>query len=119
VESPAGEGKTPDVGSMQPDKETIIVSEKNRGKVIMSGKTDDQRNGYTIQFKLVSGEEALHDYPFNKKVAHHVFCSTCGIHSFSHGMSPDGRDMRVINLRCLDDIDIESLCPRKIDGRSW
>ncbi len=71
------------------------------------------------QFKLVSGEDSLRDYQFNKKRAHHVFCTTCGIRSFSHGMSPDGKDMRVINLRCLDDIDLESLNPRKIDGRSW
>jgi len=71
------------------------------------------------QFKLLSGEDALRDYQFNKKIAHHVFCSTCGIHSFSQGMSPDGKEMRAINLRCLDDIDIETLKPHKIDGRSW
>ncbi len=71
------------------------------------------------QFKLLSGEEVLRDYQFHKKVAHHVFCSTCGIHSFSHGTSPDGKDMRAINLRCLDDIDLESLTFQKIDGRSW
>jgi hypothetical protein len=71
------------------------------------------------QFKLLSDEEALRDYQFNKKIAHHVFCSTCGIHSFSHGNSPDGQDMRVINLRCLDELDLESLTPQKIDGRKW
>lgn len=71
------------------------------------------------QFKLISGEEKLRDYQFNKKMAHHVFCTDCGIHSFSHGQSPDGRDMRAINLRCLDDIDIDALKPQKIDGRSW
>ena len=71
------------------------------------------------QFKLLSGEEVLRDYQFNKKIAHHVFCSTCGIHSFSHGMSPDGKDMRAINLRCLDEIDLDALTPQKIDGRSW
>lgn len=83
------------------------------------------RAGYLLafvpanQFKLLSGEEVLRDYQFHKKVAHHVFCSTCGIHSFSHGTSPDGKDMRAINLRCLDDIDLESLTFQKIDGRSW
>jgi hypothetical protein len=71
------------------------------------------------QFKIVSGEDTLRDYQFNKKIAHHVFCSTCGIHSFSYGTSPDGKDMRAINLRCLDNVDLESLTPQKIDGRSW
>lgn len=71
------------------------------------------------QFKLISGEDKLRDYQFNKKMAHHVFCTDCGIHSFSHGTSPDGREMRAINLRCLDNIDIDALKPHKIDGRSW
>jgi len=69
-------------------------------------------------FKLVSGEDALTDYQFNKKHIHHVFCKTCGIHSFSRGTSPDGRDTVAVNVRCLDEADPRALTPTQFDGKS-
>lgn len=70
------------------------------------------------QFKLLSGEDKLHDYQFNRKMVHHVFCSVCGIHPFGQGTMPDGKEMRAVNLRCVDNIDLEQLNPQKVDGRS-
>jgi hypothetical protein len=70
------------------------------------------------QFALRKGEDALTDYQFNKHLIHHLFCSTCGISSFSRGASPDGKAMVAINVRCLDGIDLDALEIRKFDGRS-
>jgi hypothetical protein len=69
-------------------------------------------------FTLLKGEDAMTDYTFNKNVIHHLFCATCGIQSFARGTAPDGREMAAINVRCLDDVDIDALPVQKIDGRS-
>ena len=70
-------------------------------------------------FTLESGEDSLVDYQFNKHIIHHLFCSTCGISSFSRGKSPDGKEMAAINVRCLDGVDLDALEVMKFDGRSY
>jgi hypothetical protein len=70
------------------------------------------------QFTLLSGEEALTDYQFNKKHIHHVFCSVCGIQSFTWGTGRDGRKMYSINVRCLDGVDVGALPVKQVDGKS-
>lgn len=70
------------------------------------------------QFTLLSGEDALTDYQFNKHVIHHVFCATCGIKSFARGKGAGGAEMVAINARCLDGVDLETLTVTKTDGRS-
>ena len=70
------------------------------------------------QFKLLSGEDALVDYQFNKHVIHHLFCPACGVESFARGKTQDGRDMIAVNVRCLDGVDIATLAPKPFDGRS-
>jgi hypothetical protein len=71
------------------------------------------------QFRLVSDEGAMTEYLFNKHVIHHLFCSTCGIQSFSRGQMPDGTPMIAINCRCLDEVDVDALPPsQKFDGKS-
>jgi hypothetical protein len=84
-----------------------------------------QKKGYLLafvpaeQFKLLSGGDALTDYQFNKHNVHHLFCSTCGIQSFSHGKRADGTPMYSINVRCLDEIDdVNALQVKHVDGRS-
>lgn len=69
-------------------------------------------------FTLLSGEEALTDYQFNKKHIHHLFCSTCGIRSFARGAAPDGSPIAAVNLRCLDDVDLAALPTMQYDGKS-
>jgi hypothetical protein len=71
------------------------------------------------QFKLISGEDALRDYQFNKRVIHHLFCATCGVESFARGRKPDGSEAVAINVRCLDGIDFGALKPTPVDGRSY
>ncbi len=71
------------------------------------------------QFTLLSGGDDLSDYQFNKKVIHHLFCGTCGIASFARGVVPGGSEMVALNVRCLDDIDLDALPVKHIDGRSF
>ena len=69
-------------------------------------------------FALKSGEDHLTDYQFNKKLIHHLFCDICGIQSFSRATGQDGKAGIAINVRCLDNVDLEALSPQKYDGRS-
>ena len=73
----------------------------------------------TESFKLLSGEDATTEYQFNKHVIHHLFCATCGIQSYAHGKGPGGAEMVAVNVRCLDDVDVDSLKVKKVDGRKF
>jgi hypothetical protein len=69
------------------------------------------------QFELLRGRDDLTTYSFNSGVAKHTFCKYCGIHSFYVPRSdPDKID---VNVRCLDNIEVESLAVKKFDGRHW
>jgi hypothetical protein len=70
------------------------------------------------RFTLLSGGDALSDYQFGSHNIHHRFCSNCGIRSFGGGTGPDGSEMRAINVRCLDDVDLEALNVTHFDGKS-
>jgi hypothetical protein len=70
------------------------------------------------QFRLLSGEDALTDYQFNRKLIHHLFCSTCGVESFARGTAPQGEEVVAINARCLDGVDIGALTLAPFDGKS-
>jgi hypothetical protein len=70
------------------------------------------------QFKLLSGQESLSDYQFNKKNIHHLFCSACGVESFANGTGPDGKPMYAVNLRCLEGFDASALPVQNFDGKN-
>jgi hypothetical protein len=70
------------------------------------------------RFTLESGADQLTDYQFNKQVIHHLFCKTCGVRSFARGADPTGAGIAAVNVRCLDDIDLEALPTHQYDGRS-
>jgi hypothetical protein len=70
------------------------------------------------QFRLLSGEDALTDYQFNRKHIHHLFCSVCGIQSFSRGTNAEGQPTVSVNARCLDGVDPASLPITNYDGKS-
>jgi hypothetical protein len=69
-------------------------------------------------FTLLSGDDALTDYQFNKHVIHHLFCRTCGIKSFARGKGKNGEDTVAVNVRCLDGVDVDALAVTKFDGRT-
>jgi hypothetical protein len=70
------------------------------------------------QFNLLSGDDALTDYRFNKKIIHHLFCSKCGVAPFASGIGPGGTEMVAVNVRCLDGIELEALTIEPFDGKS-
>ena len=70
-------------------------------------------------FELTSGDDALTEYKFNTHKIAHQFCETCGIQSFGRGTAPNGAEMVAVNVRCLDGVDVFSLKPQQVDGRSF
>ncbi len=70
------------------------------------------------QFELASGKDDLADYHFGSGTINHLHCRHCGVESFARGENPDGSKMVAINVRCLDDVDIDDLKPTPYDGKS-
>jgi len=70
------------------------------------------------KFTLEKGEEHLTDYLFHHQVIHHLFCKTCGVRSFARGVGPDGTPMVAVNVRCLDNIEIDQIPTQRFDGAS-
>jgi hypothetical protein len=69
-------------------------------------------------FKVLSGQDDLTDYQFNKEVIHHTFCKHCGVGAFSKGQDESGAEGFGINVRCLDDVDVETLALTPYDGKN-
>jgi hypothetical protein len=69
------------------------------------------------QLRILSGEGDLGLYQFNTKRAKHYFCKACGVSPFSHPrLDPS---MWVVNLRCVEGIDLGSLPVGHFDGQHW
>lgn len=83
------------------------------------------KKGFLLAFapgealKLLSGEDALTEYRFNKKQIAHLFCATCGVQAFGRGVRPDGVKTAAINVRCLDGVDLGALTVQQVDGKSF
>lgn len=65
-------------------------------------------------FTLLSGKEHLTEYLFNKKTIQHLFCAICGVQSFGQGVT---FPKVAINVRCLDDVEVESLTITPYNGK--
>ena len=66
------------------------------------------------RFRLLTPTSALSTYTFGTGVAQHTFCRRCGICGFYTPRShPDHVD---VNVRCLDDLDLEGLVVVPYDG---
>jgi len=69
--------------------------------------------------KLLTPEEDIGTYLFNKHVIRHRFCPVCGIHPYAEGTDPKGNATAAINIRCLEGIDLEKVPVQHFDGRSY
>jgi len=67
---------------------------------------------------IIKGEDSLTTYRFNKEVIDHQFCTTCGIGVFGRGKGPDGSESFAINVRTIDDVDLNTLTRMAYDGKS-
>ena len=72
----------------------------------------------SARFTLATPDGNAGTYLFNKHLIKHRFCRTCGIHPYAEGRDPKGNEMRAINIRCLEGIDLESVPLTHYDGRS-
>lgn len=70
------------------------------------------------QFELLSGEDNLMEYRFNRKAIQHLFCKTCGVQCFGRG-EKDGKKMVAVNTRTLEDVDFDTLIRQPVDGKAY
>ena len=83
------------------------------------------RKGFLLWFvprgalTVTAGDEAMTSYRFNKHVIDHRFCPTCGCQPFGLGRMPDGTETAAINVRCLEDVELDTLKRVPVDGRSF
>jgi hypothetical protein len=71
------------------------------------------------QFKLLTAEEGLVTYTFNKHVIKHHFCPKCGCAPFASGKDRSGAATAAVNVRCLEGVDWSTLRKLPVDGRSF
>ncbi|MDK4793910.1 MULTISPECIES: GFA family protein [Acinetobacter] len=62
--------------------------------------------------------DILETYTFNKHMINHHFCKNCGIHPYAQGTDAEGNSIFAINVRCIDDIDLDKIKINYFDGRS-
>jgi hypothetical protein len=70
------------------------------------------------QLHLLTPEDAASAYTFHKHVIRHRFCPVCGIHPYAEGTDPRGNHSAAINLRCLDDLDLDTITVSHFNGRA-
>ena len=70
------------------------------------------------KLQLLTPDENASTYTFNKHTIKHRFCPTCGMHPYGEGSDPKGNRMAAINIRCLEEIELEAVPVTHFDGRA-
>lgn len=68
-------------------------------------------------FRIMTGQADLTTYQFGTRMAKHYFCRCCGVSTFSNPRIAPER--WVVNLRCVDGVDLVALKVHPFDGRNW
>lgn len=69
------------------------------------------------ELRILKGEEELALYQFGTNTAKHYFCRHCGVHPFARPRIDPSR--WVVNVRCIEGVDVSALPVRKFDGEHW
>ncbi|KAA0892495.1 GFA family protein [Pusillimonas sp. ANT_WB101] len=70
------------------------------------------------QLRLLTPQESMATYTFNKHHILHRFCPTCGIHPFGEATDPKGNAMAAVNIRCLEEVDLATIPVQQFDGKA-
>lgn len=70
------------------------------------------------QLKLKTSEDELTTYTFNKHIIQHRICPTCGCQPFATAPDRTGQMTAAINVRCLEDVELDKVQRVPFDGRS-
>ncbi|HEY3074588.1 MAG TPA: GFA family protein [Burkholderiales bacterium] len=70
------------------------------------------------KLKMLTPNERMSTYTFNKHIIKHHFCPTCGIHPLAEAKDKSGKPTAAINVRCLEGIDLDSLKVKPFNGRA-
>jgi hypothetical protein len=70
------------------------------------------------KFRLLTPEDQAATYTFHKHAIQHRFCPACGIHPYAEAKGPKGAPMAAINLRCLENFDLDKVPVKHYDGRA-
>jgi len=82
-----------------------------------------QRKGSLLWFvprasvQFVTPESSASEYTFNKHVIRHRFCPVCGMHPYGAGVDPKGNEMVAVNLRCIEEIELDTIPVHHFNGR--
>lgn len=68
------------------------------------------------KLKLLTPQEQMSTYLFNKHVIKHYFCPTCGIHPWAEAKDRQGRPTAAINARCLEGFDLGAVKIKPFNG---
>lgn len=71
-----------------------------------------------VQLRLLTPQENMATYTFNKHHILHRFCPTCGIHPFGEATDSNGKLMAAVNIRCLEGVNLETIPVQKFDGKA-
>ncbi len=72
----------------------------------------------STQFTLLTADKNITTYTFNKHVIKHKFCAICGVQCFGEGVDPKGNSVMAVNIRCLDNVDIDTIPVHHYDGKA-
>ncbi|HEY9567873.1 MAG TPA: GFA family protein [Thalassobaculum sp.] len=70
------------------------------------------------RLRLLTPDDGIGTYTFNRHAIAHRFCRTCGIQPFSEDVASEGGSSAYVNIRCLEGVDPASVPVVDFDGRS-